>query len=276
MNTKYLSDGRKVAVIGQLNNIESIVQEVFVTPSGYEIPSGERFTTKSLHDAPVMSYAAKEEARAIARLDRLKAEESDAKNSIARIQSDLSGYREMFKQVKRLANNLSEDSFDTLCGVMSGTFKWVVSIGYGGIELEPLEKALFRTESNYGNRRFDMLKLISVMGQANGDLEYRIHRYSDDSGGCGDKVEFFETKTDALKRIRQITLERILDEKTTVYLATIDKIVEMGVEFTHEEIAPVISENLGIAKGRLKGLLDAENKGINSVKDEIKRLELRM
>ena len=53
---KYMSDGRKVVVIGQLNTVESIVQEIFVTEQGDEIPSGERFTTKDLHDTPEQNY----------------------------------------------------------------------------------------------------------------------------------------------------------------------------------------------------------------------------
>jgi len=60
---KYLSDGRKVVIIGQLNNIESIVQEIFITESGDEVPSGERFTTKNLHDEPVESYKSKQEKK---------------------------------------------------------------------------------------------------------------------------------------------------------------------------------------------------------------------
>jgi len=57
---KFLNDGRKVKVIGKLNNQEMIVQEIFVTKSGDEIPSGESFTAKSLHDEPVLSYKDKE------------------------------------------------------------------------------------------------------------------------------------------------------------------------------------------------------------------------
>ncbi|QMR79257.1 hypothetical protein HV097_09595 [Enterobacter roggenkampii] len=37
METKFLSDGRKVVVVGALNNQETIVQEVFVTQQGDEI-----------------------------------------------------------------------------------------------------------------------------------------------------------------------------------------------------------------------------------------------
>ena len=56
METKFLSDGRKVVVVGALNNQETIVQEVFVTQQGDEIPGGERFVVKSLHDQPVESW----------------------------------------------------------------------------------------------------------------------------------------------------------------------------------------------------------------------------
>ena len=71
---KYLSDGRKVVVVGVLNQTETIVQEVFVTKSGDEIPSGERFVVKSLHDAPVLSYKTKEEARLLKRIESEKKE----------------------------------------------------------------------------------------------------------------------------------------------------------------------------------------------------------
>ena len=60
MDYKYLSDGRKVVVIGNLNNKETIVQEIFISKSGDEIPGGERFVVKSLHDEPVMSYKDKQ------------------------------------------------------------------------------------------------------------------------------------------------------------------------------------------------------------------------
>jgi 23S rRNA C2498 (ribose-2'-O)-methylase RlmM len=56
---KYTSDGKKVSVIGKINQTEFIVQEIFVTESGDEIPSGENFTAKSLHDKPVISWKEK-------------------------------------------------------------------------------------------------------------------------------------------------------------------------------------------------------------------------
>lgn len=58
-NIKYTTDGRKVVIIGDLNQTEKIVQEIFVTEDGAEIPSGERFVVKSLLDTPAKSWKEK-------------------------------------------------------------------------------------------------------------------------------------------------------------------------------------------------------------------------
>ena len=56
MQTKYTTDGKKVAIVGKLNNTETIVQEIFVSENGSEIPAGENFVVKSLLDAPAKSW----------------------------------------------------------------------------------------------------------------------------------------------------------------------------------------------------------------------------
>ena len=59
MEIKYTTDGKKVKVIGSLNNQQKIVQEIFITNDGSEIPSGENFVVTSLHEAPVESWKEK-------------------------------------------------------------------------------------------------------------------------------------------------------------------------------------------------------------------------
>ena len=58
MEIKFTTDGKKVIVIGSLNSQEKIVQEIFIV-GGSEIPSGEHFVVKSLHDAPAVSWKEK-------------------------------------------------------------------------------------------------------------------------------------------------------------------------------------------------------------------------
>jgi len=55
-NIKYTTDGKKVVIIGDLNQTDKIVQEIFVTENGDEIPQGERFVVKSLLDEPAKSW----------------------------------------------------------------------------------------------------------------------------------------------------------------------------------------------------------------------------
>lgn len=71
-----MSDGRKVVVIGQLNTVESIVQEIFVTEQGDEIPNWSTLhNKKDLHDKPVISYKKKEEIKLEETLAKLKAKQ---------------------------------------------------------------------------------------------------------------------------------------------------------------------------------------------------------
>lgn len=63
MEIKFFFDGRKVVVVGALNNQETIVQEVFVTQQGDEIFGGERFVVKSLYDQLVELWLFREKVK---------------------------------------------------------------------------------------------------------------------------------------------------------------------------------------------------------------------
>ena len=75
MNTeyKYTTDGKKVIVVGNLNSQEKIVQEIFIV-NGNEIPSGENFVAKSLHDAPAVSWKETELQKLESRYEKDKKE----------------------------------------------------------------------------------------------------------------------------------------------------------------------------------------------------------
>ena len=57
-NIKYTDDNKKVKVIGKLNNTDWIVQEIYIDGKT-EVPSGEQFVTKSLHEKPLQSWKEK-------------------------------------------------------------------------------------------------------------------------------------------------------------------------------------------------------------------------
>lgn len=59
-NIKYTKEGKKVAIVGKINNTQWIVQEIFVSGDN-EFPSGENFVVTSLLDVPAETYQSRKE-----------------------------------------------------------------------------------------------------------------------------------------------------------------------------------------------------------------------
>ncbi|GAG11454.1 unnamed protein product, partial [marine sediment metagenome] len=126
MEMKYLSDGRKVAVIGTLNNTETIVQEIFVTKDGADIPSGENFTVKSLHDEPVMSWEKKQEAKLEKRIKDLERRKEIADKECYQSQSKLKAYGEIVKSTRKMIDLLPESELKTFSLFITGSAMYFV------------------------------------------------------------------------------------------------------------------------------------------------------
>lgn len=227
MEFKYLSDGKKVVVIGQLNNVESIVQEVFVTEGGDEIPSGEKFTTKSLHDEPVLSWKVKDEAKQDARLRRVEMEIKSAEAERSKIRTKLDGLKAIFKQSQLLSKNLEGQVLDTLISVMSGTCEYlVISRGYGVPDIIKFDDALIKN-TDYG--QYESLKLMTLMGRSDGNLSYRISHYSDGSGG-GETAYPCPSRKAATDKAKTLILEKIESGRFPTVVEYM-KLQKMGISF---------------------------------------------
>lgn len=226
MEFKYLTDGRKVVVVGQLNNIESIVQEVFVTESGDEIPSGEKFTTKSLHDEPVVSWKVKDAAEQEARLQNVKFAIEKAQREQSEVHAKLAGLGAIFKQSRLLSESLEGQDLDTLISVMSGTCEYLVIGSFGVPKIIKFEDALIKND-DYG--RYQSLKLLTLMGASDGNLSYRVSQYSDGSGG-GETVYPCPSKKAAVDKVKEMCLAKIEDGKFPTVIEY-KKLKEMGVLF---------------------------------------------
>ena len=172
---KFTTDGRKVVIVGTLNSQETIVQEVFVSVNGAEIPSGENFVVKSLHDEPVKSW----------KIKSIEDEERD----VSRRQADVNRLKEAIKhENKRLDAVLSalrkyksEDQFypawDNLALFMTGGITHLVELGWSPSIVE-FNKSVAPGEYDGGS-----IKLLSLFGGSDGNVEWRLHSYSDHSGG---------------------------------------------------------------------------------------------
>ena len=239
---KFTTDGKKVVVIGDLNQTEKIVQEIFVTNDGDEIPQGERFVVKNLLDEPAKSWKEKE-------LERLENQYEKDKNAwdlkIKNLnQEKRNAYDSLSARVKWLKNVAKQPIEDDLKKVinqisyfLSDTEKWVFVRNYSDWHLEKFNEEgvnslIDRLEGRYGVRQFDSMRLLSLFGNSNGSLTFRINDYCDGSGSNKD-VEFFKSKDDALVFIQN----------------EFDKIEKYN--YTHLEIANKFSLNLDTKKLRV-------------------------
>lgn len=172
-NIKYTSDGKKVVVIGNLNSIETIVQEVYIV-DGSEIPSGEHFVVKSLHDAPAVSW---KDAELKKLEDRYKNEKNKYEKAIS---ENYNKYKTKAKElaakidyVGKALKSLDETSFELLRDFISGDIKYIV--------IETYEPTIVEW-SAFNQMYEDKLRLISIFGKDDGTLKYAIGAYYDHSG----------------------------------------------------------------------------------------------
>lgn len=174
MEFKYTSDGRKVVIIGNLNAQEKIVQEVFIV-NGQEIPSGENFVAKSLHDTLAVSWKEKTLKELEERFERDQTKYNDLIDNLRKDyykkQTEL---KAKLEYAGKALKNISPDSFTTLVAFMTGEINWIVKVGY---DIELLQWEDFNVMYE------DKLRLMSIFGKDDGTLTYAVGDYNDRSGG---------------------------------------------------------------------------------------------
>lgn len=222
METKYLSDGRKVVICGKINQTEYIVQEVFVTKDGSEIPSGENFTAKSLHDTPVESWKQKEEKRIEDSLNKRKAELEKIDHEIKQLRKKREAAAEWVKRNNFIQDKLADFDWDHFADVFTGNIKYAVRIGWS-LEVVDFESAC----EDYDRYNFDGIKAISLVNKYNVNTNYREYRfevnnYKDGSGG-NTEFKFFNSLEDLQKFLKDKTQELFSEGKLS--LDTVKKIL---------------------------------------------------
>lgn len=201
METKFTHDGKKVVVIDQLNSSEWIVQEIFII-DGKETPSGEKFTTKILHDAPAISWQEKSVA------DVKKMYEDEYKSIVSKRERMLKEWnhesavlKKILSNIKSLQTTVSPEKFDTLIKFMSGQITHVIRFGYGDFEIIPFIQSI-----EYRDSYDSEIKLVSLYGRTNGDLEYKVNQYSDGSGSTRYTLLPFCSYKEALDYVKTVII----------------------------------------------------------------------
>lgn len=270
MDTKYLSDGRKVVVVGQINNQETIVQEIFVTKSGDEVPSGERFVVRSLHNEPVISYIEKKKNDINAKIKECEARLEKAKRANREAQEKLKGMQELVKQAMLFKDKIDFSGFDRLLKFISGSIEWIVIDSSAIRPPERFHDEIIKFQNNYGERRFDALKLLSVFGTSDGNIQYNIHQYSDGSGGRYE-AHPFESYEEAIEHIKNREIKKIRENKH-YSVSSYEKCVALGIEFP-QDCVDIIRER---AKAELVKVEERARKQNEENKKNLKELTQRL
>lgn len=264
-NIKYTTDGRKVIVVGALNSQETIVQEIFIT-NGCEIPSGENFVVKSLHDAPAVSWKEKNLKELEAKYD------SEAKNWSWKINNLRASQAKLDKTLSAMIGNskkwttlMESEPFKTLLAFIAGEIKYFVEIGWSTYSIVSIEDSLMVDDDCDRSS----LKLVTLFGR-DGDFQWNINRYSDGSGS-NKKILPCRTYEEAVSCIDEEI--RIYCESHSANEPMIAAKEKYGLSNpTTEQESAFYNAKIELNKTALKKMADEKKKTEN----EIKALELKV
>lgn len=254
---KYTTNGKKVVVIGSLNSQEKIVQEIFVI-DGSEIPSGEHFVVKSLHDAPAVSWEEKN-------TKSIKENYEAAKNRFEQDERKLKlAWKEMQVKVKEKLNwaasflkSAHPEHFQLLTDYIVGDIKWIVIIDYSP-KIIPFE--VFEKEYD------GQLRLISLFGRSGGDVTYGQGSYSDHSGSRENFIPFtdYEAAFDKFKSL-------VLSKPITVESLKVAK--ENGFDFPEDQKQEFYKSQLVNLQKNIENYQKSINSWNSAVNEYTKLLE---
>lgn len=229
---KYTSDGKKVVVIGNLNSVEKIVQEIFII-DGAEIPSGEHFTVKSLHDAPAISWQEKEITRIKKEYETSRTKFEDGEREYDKKLRVLHNeFREKTRYLKSVINNISAESFDMVTDFLTGKITHVVELSYGCKIMNYKESF-----AEYGDNWF---RLLSLDGKDDGTLTWHTHQYYDRSG-YQTKIVPCRSHKEAVEVIKAYITSEI---KERIHDSTYKLAMEYSIPIPEEVLAKYKAEQI--------------------------------
>lgn len=234
MNKKFTKDGKKVVVIGAINKTEHIVQEIFVTEGGSEIPSGDNFTAKELFDEPVKSYKENKLASVEATIEKRQTEIKSLEDEIFKLKRKQSANSDMLKRSEFAIKELDNFDWDMFCDIVCGNIKYTVQNSYNGLIIDEFDEAAQYTYNiSYGKRKYEGIKSLSLYSRGSGrDCKWKIGNYSDNSGNDSD-IFMFRGESDL-----KIFLLEYLDagEYSLNDLINISKFIEIDDKYINETI----------------------------------------
>lgn len=263
MEYKYTSDGKKVVVVGNLNSKETIVQEVFVS-NDIEIPSGENFVVKSLHDAPVVSWQEKRAKELEARKDRIEQDiellEGELRAKRKRVREIGDTLTTQINWMKSFVKNISEESFKRLELFVSGKVTHLVLTKYD-LEIKTFDEFM---ANEYG------MKLISMFGKDDGSMTFGVSSYSDGSGGYNNHTVIPATSYGEALAVLQDAFNKSIETRRAVNSYDIKTAERYGLHIPKDILEAYYNKQIEEINTSIKNSSVAIEK-LEAKKDELKK-----
>jgi hypothetical protein len=189
--TKFTKDGRKVAILGKLNNNETIVQEIFVADDGSEFPGGENFVVTTLLDKPAESWKEKKvrelEERYETERRRLESAIKDAQAK-ARLTHDRSRF---WNALRKGVASLEHEQLRPLLNLIEGKVTHVlIDHSYRGGIFSIDDPELFAENRSYGRIDCDGFKALTIGMDYQKRITFRVNQYKDGSGNTDTPIYY--------------------------------------------------------------------------------------
>jgi len=271
METKYTSDGKKVIVVGKLNAQETIVQEIFVQNDA-EIPSGENFVVKSLHDAPSESWRQKNLRELEERYDRDRKSWDSKIETLNKSFSNNAKLLELkIRSNETLSNNLDSDELETFSLFMSGQITHVVIENYGRFVISDFNNEIeYKDSWDYG------LKLVTLFGKHSESdprkrkIGFMLNQYYDGSGHNKSITPF--TSYESAFEFCKTELQKNISKKEVYSQYDLEEAEKFGVELDKLKLRAYCQKSLDSQKDAL----ERETKVVEKYDLQVKTLETKI
>lgn len=234
-NIKYLPDGRKVIVIGNINKTEYIVQEIYVAGDNSEIPSGDNFTTKTLLDQPAKSWKEKEAEKVELQKIKLDEEIKILQREKLKLDNERLASSLILKSNQKFIDLFNSQDIGFIADVLTGNVKYVITSDYSGLgfKVQTFEDAMYAYDDYYANGRFEGIRMMTVMGikgskyTSEQKFSISISAYSDGSGGKSEAT-FLKDEADVRVELeRRMYLQLDTAKESGVSPFSIDSIKQL-------------------------------------------------
>lgn len=181
----YTGSGNEVEFIAKLDG-EYVVRQIHERDDG-EAWLGKPFAiTELFKTAPVEKYD-KRIAELLETISTLEKRRSD-------LESELRASKVSDLELK--SRLMKHEALTRIDDFLAGKMTHFAMHHWAGWRIMTTQKALEYKESDY-DRVPTGMKLVTLFGKTNGDLEWRLHAYSDGSGNSFDQAKFFFSEEEA-------------------------------------------------------------------------------